>query len=112
VTGSPPFGLFLSEFTIVRAAIDGGHPWIAAVTLAALAIIFVGMAALILGIVLGEPPLVPAAARTSGPVKESGWLVVGPVVLAAIVLMLGVYIPGPLQDMLTRAAVALGGRGP
>ncbi len=112
VTGSPPFGLFLSEFTIVRAAIDGGHPWIAAVTLAALAIIFVGMAALILGLVLGEPPVAPTVARSPGPVKESAWLVVGPVALAAIVLMLGVYIPGPLQDVLTRAAAALGGRGP
>jgi hydrogenase-4 component F len=106
VTGSPPFGLFVSEFTILRAAIDGGHPWIAAVMLLTLAIIFVGMAALVLGMALGEPA--PGAV----PVRESPWLVAGPVVLAAVVLMLGVYIPGPLQDVLTRAAVALGGRGP
>jgi hydrogenase-4 component F len=106
VTGSPPFGLFLSEFTILRAAIDGGHPWIAAVMLVTLAIIFVGMAALVLGMALGEPA--PGTVR----VRESPWLVVGPVGLAAIVLMLGVYIPGPLQDALTRAAIALGGHGP
>jgi hydrogenase-4 component F len=106
VTGSPPFGLFLSEFTILRAAIDGGHPWIAAVMLVTLAIIFVGMAALVLGMALGEPA--PATVR----VRESPWLVAGPVALAAVVLMLGVYIPGPLQDALTRAAIALGGRGP
>ena len=106
VTGSPPFGLFMSEFTILRAAIDGGHPWIAALMLLALAISFVGMAALVLRMTLGEPP------AGTVPVRESPWLVAGPVVLAAIVLMLGVYIPGPLQDVLTRAAVALGGRGP
>jgi hydrogenase-4 component F len=106
VTGSPPFGLFMSEFTILRAAIDAGHPWIAGVMLLALAIIFVGMAALVLGIALGEPP--PGVV----PVRESPWLVVGPVVLAAAVLMLGVYVPGPLHDVLARAAVALGGRGP
>jgi len=106
VTGSPPFGLFMSEFTILRAAIDAGHPWIAAVMLLALAIIFVGMAALVLGIALGEPP--PGVV----PVRESPWLVVGPMALAAAVLMLGVYIPGPLHDVLARAAVALGGRGP
>ncbi len=106
VTGSPPFGLFMSEFTILRAAIDGGHPWIAAIMLLILAVIFVGMAALVLGIVLGEP--------TPGtvPVRESPWLVAGPIALAAVVLMLGVYIPGPLQDVLTRAAAALGGSGP
>lgn len=106
VTGSPPFGLFMSEFTILRAAIDGGHPWIAALMLLTLAIIFVGMAALVLRITLGEPP--PGAV----PVHESAWLVAGPVALAAVVLMLGVYIPGPLQDVLTRAAGALGGKGP
>jgi hydrogenase-4 component F len=106
VTGSPPFGLFISEFTILRAAVDGGHPAIAAVMLLMLAVIFVGMAALVFGIALGEPSAPP------GPVRESPWLVAGPAALAAIVLSLGVYIPGPLHDILTRAAVALGGRGP
>jgi len=108
VTGSPPFGMFLSEFTILRAAFDGGHPWIAATILVALAVIFVGMAALVLGIVFGEPP---APGRVAA-VRESRWLVAGPVALAAIVLMLGFYIPGPLRDVLTRAAMALGGTAP
>jgi hydrogenase-4 component F len=106
LTGSPPFGLFLSEFTILRAAIDAGQPWVAAATLLALAIIFVGMATLILGVALGDPP--PGAVR----VRESGWLVAGPVALAAAVLLLGVWVPGPLHDVLARAAVALGGRSP
>jgi hydrogenase-4 component F len=106
VTGSPPFGLFLSEFTILRAAVAGGHIWIAAIMLLLLAVIFVGMAVLILEMALGSPE--PGTV----PVREGGWLVVGPIALAAIVLMLGVYIPGPLNDALTRAAVALGGRAP
>ena len=106
VTGSPPFGLFISEFTILRAAVAGGHPWIAAVVLLLLAIIFVGMAALILEMALGEPESpVP-------PQRESAWLLAGPIALAAAVLMLGVYIPAPLQHVLVQAAVALGGRTP
>ena len=106
ITGSPPFGLFMSEFTILRAAIAAGHPWIAAVMLLFLAIIFIGMAALVLGMALGEgePGRVP--------VRESAWLVAGPMVLAAAVLMLGVYIPGPLHEVLARAATALGGTAP
>jgi len=111
VTGSPPFGMFLSEFTILRAAFDGGHPWIAAAILVALAVIFVGMAALVLGIVFGEPPA-PRRDPGAAAVRESRWLVAGPVALAAIVLMLGFYIPGPLRDVLTRAAMALGGTAP
>jgi hydrogenase-4 component F len=106
VTGSPPFGLFLSEFTILRAAIDAGHPWLAALILLLLAIIFVGMAALVLGMSLGEPA--PGVA----PVRESAWLLVGPLVLGAAVLMLGVYLPGPLRDALAGAAVGLGGSAP
>jgi hydrogenase-4 component F len=105
-TGSPPFGLFVSEFTILRAAIAAGHPLIAAAMLILLAIIFVGMAVLILDMVLGQPT------RQSGPVRESRWLVIGPAVLAATVLMLGVYIPSPLRAALERAALALGGASP
>ena len=106
VTGSPPFGLFMSEFTILRAAIETGHAWIAATMLVLLAISFIGMAALVLEMALGEP--------TPGtvPVRESPWLLAGPVALAATVLLLGVYIPGPLHDVLAGAAVALGGKGP
>lgn len=106
VTGSPPFGLFLSEFTILRAAVSAGHPWVAGAMLFFLAIIFVGMAVLILEMALGEPePVAPHA-------RESWWLLAGPVGLAAAVLMLGVYIPGPLQHVLASAATALGGSAP
>jgi hydrogenase-4 component F len=106
VTGSPPFGLFISEFTILRAAIGTGHPWIAGATLLLLAIIFVGMATIILEMALGEP----AAGAVA--VWESRWLTYGPIVLAAAVLMLGVYIPAPLHDVLASAAAALGGGAP
>jgi hydrogenase-4 component F len=106
ITGSPPFGLFVSEFTILRAAVGAGHLWIAAVMLLLLAVIFVGMATLLLGVALGEPD------AREAPVRESGWLLVGPVTLAAMVLVLGVYLPGPLQTVLAHAAAALGGRAP
>ncbi|PYO86554.1 MAG: hydrogenase, partial [Gemmatimonadetes bacterium] len=86
--------------------------WIAVTILVALVVIFVGMAALVLGIVLGEPPAPTGRASGAVPVRESRWLVAGPAALAAIVLMLGFYIPGPLRDVLTLAARALGGTAP
>jgi hydrogenase-4 component F len=106
VTGSPPFSLFVSEFTILRAAFDAGHPWIAGAILVLLAIIFVGMASLVLEMSLGEPA--PGVAR----VRESRWLLVGPLVLAAVVLLLGVYLPAPLRAALAGAARGLGGGAP
>jgi hydrogenase-4 component F len=55
ITGSPPFGPFLSELTILRAMLDQGHPWIAAMFLALLAVIFVGMAGIVLEMAQGAP---------------------------------------------------------
>jgi hydrogenase-4 component F len=102
VTGSPPFGLFLSEFTILNAAIAQGHPWIALAVVALLAIIFVGMASVVLEVVY-------APAEHPAPVaRESLMLVGGPVLLLAAVLVLGLYVPPPLHRVLTAAAQGLG----
>lgn len=105
VTGSPPFGTFLSMFAIVRGAFDGGHPWIGAVTLACLALAFLGMARFIVNLVYGPAP-------AGAPVRESGWLVTGPVVLAVMVLVLGIWIPPWLAQRLADASAALGGHAP
>ena len=111
VTGSPPFGLFLSELAIVGGAVRERHPLVAVVALALLAVIFVGIARMILEIVLGERPVLPApGAGQEGP--EPRWMILGPLVLAGLVLMLGSYIPAPLQEQLARAAVLLGGSPP
>jgi hydrogenase-4 component F len=106
VTGSPPFGLFLSEFTILSGAVRGGHPWVAAAMLALLAIIFIGMATVILEVAYGQPD--PSLSKE----RESGWLLGGPLVLAVGVLLLGVYIPPGLHNLLVRAAMSLGGGAP
>jgi hydrogenase-4 component F len=106
VTGSPPFGLFLSEFTILSGAVRGGHPWVAAAMLLLLAVIFIGMASVILEVAYGEAD---AALPNAW---ESGWLRGGPLALAAAVLLLGLYVPGPLHDVLAQAATSLGGVAP
>jgi hydrogenase-4 component F len=106
VTGSPPFGLFVSEFTILGAAFHAGLPWLAIVMLLLLAIVFVGMARLILGVVYGTPE------AGAGVLAEPLPLVAGPLVLGGLVLILGLYIPPVLQDTLARAAGALGGGTP
>lgn len=106
VTGLPPFGLFISEFTILRAAVAAGHPWLAGGVAALLAVIFVGIARPFLGMLHGAP----VGGREPAP--EALWLVAGPVALLAAVLVLGLYIPAPLGEVLGRAAAALGGHTP
>ena len=104
VTGSPPFGPFLSEFAILSAAFHGGHYLIAAAVLVLLAVIFVSLGARVLSAVYGA-----AAPRGA---HESAWLVAGPAVLALVVLGLGVFIPRPLFRALAAAAGTLGGWAP
>ncbi len=103
VTGSPPFGPFVSEFTILGAAIGQGHPWIGGITVVLLAVIFVGMARPILDVLYGEPLTTRAVPRAGG------LRLAGPLVLVVLVLILGVYLPPDLRDALARAAVSLGG---
>ncbi|HTI05205.1 MAG TPA: proton-conducting transporter membrane subunit [Gemmatimonadales bacterium] len=104
VTGSPPSGVFISEFAILRAAFAEGHVWVGVVLLILLVVIFLGLATTILKIVHGTP-------ERREP-RESGWLVLGPIGLAAGVILLGIYIPAPLQSALRQAAAALGGVAP
>jgi hydrogenase-4 component F len=110
VTGSPPFGLFVSEFAIVSGAIRQHHIWIAAAALVLLAIIFAGVAGMLLGIVFGEP--VGGEDAEAPRRAEPAWLVIGPLTLATLVLLLGLYIPAPLQATIADAARTLGGGAP
>ncbi|MFI5244954.1 MAG: proton-conducting transporter membrane subunit, partial [Gemmatimonadales bacterium] len=108
VSGTPPFGLFISEYSIIAGAVHQDRLWIAIVLVILLSVIFVGLASMILGLVWTEAG--PSVARDEG--GESAWLLAGPAALVAMVLVLGLYIPPPLQAMLQRAAASLGGGAP
>ena len=56
IVGSPPFGPFLSELTILKGVLDAGRPLVAAAYLSALAVVFVGMATIFLRMAYGLPP--------------------------------------------------------
>jgi hydrogenase-4 component F len=100
ISGSPPFGTFISEFTIINGAFLEQHFLVAALFLALLLVIFIGMARTVLPIVQGRPS--SSARRTS---YRDGLLTGAPlVVLLGIVLLLGIYIPAPLRAMLNNAA--------
>ena len=61
IVGSPPFGPFLSELTILKGVLDAGRPVVAVAYLLALAIVFVGMATIFLRMAYGPPPGAAAA---------------------------------------------------
>src|SRR5437762_2761684 len=59
ITGSPPFGPFVSEFIIVNAAMSTGQFLAGGLFLLLLAIIFIGMGSTVLAVVQGNPPEAP-----------------------------------------------------
>ena len=106
ITGSPPFGPFVSEFGIISAAIGGGRTWVAGLFLLFLMVVFVGMGQVVLRVVQGRPS---ERARTTA--FRDGFLTGMPIVVsAALVLMLGLAIPGPLRTILEEAVRYLEGR--
>jgi hydrogenase-4 component F len=107
ITGSPPGGPFISEFTILNGAIGEGKFVVAGLFLLLLAIVFVGMGATVLRVVQGTPS--PQAAATT--FQDRPQVVVPILVFLGLVLLLGVYLPPPLESMLREAAAFLeGGR--
>jgi hydrogenase-4 component F len=104
ITGTPPFGLFLSKFAILKAAFDGGHVWIGAALLGFLAVIFIGMTTAFLGMAQGEPDKWSRDRE-----RDRWWQIVPPAVLGALVLWLGLAVPETLAAVLRQIASTLGG---
>ena len=106
ITGSPPFGTFASEYTMLREAFGQGRAWVAILALLALTIAFVGMSRAFLGMALGRAPAGQAKVRERAPA------IFPAIVLLAISLLLGLWIPGGLVSALGQAARLLGGGAP
>jgi hydrogenase-4 component F len=102
IAGLPPFALFVSELTILRAAV-AEQPWIAAAFLLLLAVAFAAMLAAGLPMALGRAP--SEIARTREPASAL-W---PPALLAAALVALGLHLPEPLRAILAGASRALGG---
>ena len=105
ITGSPPFGPFVSEFLIVSSAFVQGNYWTGGLFLLFLAMIFIGMASTVLPVVMGKVP--DDIEKT--PYTDTVHTVLPPLVLMGVVLMLGIWIPMPLQALISEAAGLLGG---
>lgn len=106
ITGSPPFGPFISEFTIISAAFSSGQYFVAVAFLSLLVVIFIGMGSTVLSVVQGETAKVTEGGAL--PVAGERLLTYAPgLVLLSLVLLLGVYVPPPIYRLLQEASVWL-----
>ncbi len=103
VTGSPPFGTFISELTILKSALDQGRFGVAALYLAFLSLVFIAMATVFIRMTLGAKA--PAVERK--PIGAGLWA--PPLAFLSLALVLGLYIPEPLSALLKSAATLIGG---
>ena len=100
ITGSPPFGPFVSLFTILNAAFSAHLFLIGGLFLLLLLLVFIGMGRTVLTVVLGRP----LPRKQSGNTYRDGLLTGLPLILSCLlVLMLGVHIPPFLSHLLHQA---------
>ena len=105
IAGAPPFAVFLSEFAILKAGLAQGHYLATGLLAFFIVIAFFGVMAHLNRMVFGAPipPTTQETKRSRLPFSCRLALI-----LAAVpVLVLGVYIPPPLQALLQQAAAAL-----
>lgn len=97
ITGTPPFSMFQSEFTVMRAGFAGQHEGMAILFVALLVAIFAGFFYHIAQLVLG-----PA----SGPPQRETcrWKTYPVVALSVLVVVLGFWLPAPVYALVEGAA--------
>ena len=111
ITGSPPFGPFVSELSILSGAFETSRYLESAIFLACLLVVFMGMAKTVLKVVQGRPPVEAISPGATPAPYRDGLLTVLPLVgLAALVILLGLFIPAPLADLLNESVAYLGAR--
>jgi len=104
ITGSPPFGTFFSEFSILKGALDAGRWWVAAAYLGLLGAVFAGMGRIMVRMAQGEPGEGVAVEP-----HEAWSAVMAPAVLLALALLLGLWVPRGLAELLGAAGQLVGG---
>ncbi len=100
ITGSPPFGPFISEFAILNGAFEANKFLTGGVFLALLLVVFIGMGATVLSVVQGHSPNDLHDKPTFRDGMKTGTPIIG---LMVLVLLIGVYIPAPLRGLINDA---------
>jgi hydrogenase-4 component F len=94
--GLPPFGLFISEFALIRAGFATGHPWLMGAVLILLAIAFVAIISHLNRMLYGAPPKDVAVG------EKNVWPLVLLSLNVAALVTLGLTLPGPFKDLLDK----------
>ncbi len=100
VTGTPPFSMFQSEFTVLRAGFASQQTGASILYVALVVAIFCGFFYHISQLVFGPPAGVPRG-------DFSHWKTYPVIGLAAVVMVLSLWLPGTLYTLVEQAAQIL-----
>lgn len=103
LTGSPPFGIFISEISIVSAGFQRGYMWAAILMLVLIALVFIGLLFFLNGMAFGKAP------EGVKPGEISYLSLLAMTVSMVLVIVFGFFLPTPLSTLLHQAAGVLGG---
>ena len=102
IAGAPPFAVFLSEFSILKAGLANGQYLITGLLVLFIVVAFCGVLSPINRMVFGNPVESLGKQR----LDSAGTLTL---VLSAIpVILLGLYLPGPIAELMRLAAASFG----
>ncbi|MBI4485145.1 MAG: hydrogenase 4 subunit F [Acidobacteria bacterium] len=100
LVGLPPFGLFVSEFLLVRAAVLTGHMWVAGIVLFLLLMAFIALLGHLNRMLYGDAPSSVAVG------ERRGWAVA---LLAVPIALLVAFaaLPAPLSTLIDQSVAIL-----
>jgi len=102
IVGLPPFGIFVTEFSMVAGGIEAGHIPAGVLFVAALAVVFAGLLSHVCHLLLGTPKKEPTGPQTPPS------CVAAMALLIAMLTVFSVWLPAPLLELLRRAADIIG----
>lgn len=103
VTGTPPFSIFQSEFTALSAALAADHGWAAGLFVLGVVTVFVGFLVHMSKMNLG------AVQETAPRARECPWKLGAMLLVAAVILAFGFWVPKPIMELVKQSALIIGG---
>jgi hydrogenase-4 component F len=102
--GFPPFGSFMAEMLILSGIVQAGNLIAFTLMCTMLTIIFVATGRAIFPMIWGEPDQLRPSVR-------EGWLTASPKLgFVTVLVLLGVYTPRPISQLLSQVAQSIGGQ--
>ncbi len=99
ISGVPPFGIFISEFMIIKSSLFYGNVLVPIVFIISLIIIFAGMASAFIKMTFGRCEDLNCK-KSAASIKSKYFVFIPPLVLLLLTFILGIYIPNWLTVLI------------